>query len=491
MKRLYIAIVLVAIIVMPLCEITAITLPKREKTEWCKFSAQELQGEIKIPVVFVNFTTNSTYNESTSQWEGSDATSVTSDNQSKWMEQLNNSCSRNFLNLNGSVQDYFKVQSYGKLTISFEKAGVINAGSADELDKYADQAIMIKNKLSTLSSVNWNKFDSNKDGEVDCILLVYAGHACYDYTSSYMTNYNIYPNRNWISNLTGSKLQLGSMKADSYVMTNDLRNESNDIDGLATVIHELGHGIFDLNDYYNNSTSYVGQYDAMDFGFRQMSNYSTYMPQGEHPCCYTAFNRMYLGWLTPIELTKACTVELRPLDEYADACIIADPNDQNHFFMLEYRKKNNNSWDAHLPSEGLILTEINYNTDKFNYHGVNSNSPKNITLIDANTNSATAISSSSYYNYNQSYAAYGKNGKTSIPATVNQLFATKTVTNIQIKNNGTLTFNFMGGGETINAIDFATINTENNNDIKKLVVNNTICIIKNKRIYNLQGKIIE
>lgn len=495
MQKFYKLFAVIILIAFSFSQVVATTLPHREKTSWCKFSAAELQGEIKIPVVFVNFTANYTYDWNTEDWVGEDAITVTPENQAKWIEQLNESCSDNFLGENGAVQDFFKAQSYGKLKVSFEKVGTINGGDTYDLYDYADQATMAKAKIATLSGVNWSNYDSNGDGEVDCILLIYAGHAAYDLTADGYENEGIYPNRNWFSNLASGKLQLGSVVADSYVFVNDLRNESNDIDGISTVAHELGHGMFDLNDYYKRVSgtiySNVGQFDAMDFGFRQLSKYGVYMPKGEHPCSYTAFNRMYLGWLNPIELTEACTVTLRPLGENADAAVIFDPDNANHFFMLEYRKKTSTSWDAHLPSEGLVVTEIHYDANKFNFHDVNSGNPRNIQLIDANTGGPIAIASSSYYNYNQANVAFGEE-KTSIPTSVSSIFSTKTVSNIKInKEKGTISFDFMGGGKPVSGIEEIANGSHNDGEyVKKELINGVFYITKNNVRYNIQGQAI-
>lgn len=495
MQKFYKLFAVIILIAFSFSQVVATTLPHREKTSWCKFSAAELQGNIKIPVVFVNFTNNPTFDSSIYDWTDDDAITVTPENQAKWIEQLNEKCSNNFLDENGSVNDFFSAQSYGKLNVTFEKVGVINGGDAFNLYEYEDQAKMAKTKLATLQGVNWSNYDSNGDGEVDCILLIYAGHAEGDYTPEGNVNVNVYPNRNWFSNLTSSKLSLGSVVADSYVFVNDLRDSSSEIDGIATVSHELGHGMFDLNDYYKSVSgtiySNVGQFDAMDFGFRQLSNYGVYMPKGEHPCSYTAFNRMYLGWLNPIELTEACTVTLRPLGENADAAVIFDPDNANHFFLLEYRKKTSTSWDAHLPSEGLVVTEIHYDANKFNFHNVNSGNPRNIQLIDANTGGPIAIASSSYYDYNQANVAFGEE-KTSIPTSVSSIFSTKTVSNIKInKEKGTISFDFMGGGKPVSGIEEIANGSHNDGEyVKKELINGVFYITKNNVRYNIQGQAI-
>lgn len=490
MKHLYTLLAAAGLTALSAAPVNAENLPTRDKTAWCRFSAAELQGEIRIPVVFMNLTANYTYDWNANDWAGNDALAVTAAHQDKWMRQLNVACDENFLGEAGSVQDFFAAQSYGKLKVSFEKVGVVNGGDGYDLYEYADQAAKLKSTLPGLSGVDWSRYDSNHDGEVDCILCIFAGHAMGDTTVEGYENENIYPNRNWMSNLAGGKLQLGSVVADSYVFVNDLRNASNDIDGISTVAHELGHGIFDLNDYYQNRVSYVGQYDAMDFGFRQLSDQRTYMPKGEHPCGYTSFNRMYLGWLTPVELTEPCTVTLHSLDANAEACLIADPNDDQHFYMLEYRAKNAASWDAHLPGEGLVVTEINYAPDAFDYHSVNAGEVKNIRLINANTGTGVAVAADGYYGFSQYQVAFGTNGKTSIPETAGAVFSTKTVTNIKVGDDGTVAFDFMGGGTPL-SISAVHDDLHSGNYVRKELRNGVCYITRDKTRYNLHGQIVK
>lgn len=451
-------------------------LPCHRATEWCRLSLEDFKGTIRVPVVFINF----------SETNGSDTKTITEANQNFWMERLNEKCSTNHMKENGSVNDYFLAQSYGQMNVEFESIGSYTAaGSAAAYADYKADASLVINALKSVGQdVDWSKFDCNGDKEVDCVLAIYAGHADGDYNSRRAVVTSIYPHRNWLAQYNLS-LSIGDYEFSGYVFSQELRDASSAIAPIHTVCHELGHGILDLTDYYKNLTSYLGQYDAMCYGFRQTS----YSAANNHCCNMTSFNRMYMGWLTPQELNEPCHVVLEPLSQKPEACIIFDPKNANHFFLLENRAKIADSWDVNLPGEGLLLTEINWNRNNFEFHNVNSGSVKNIRVISAATNSGIAIPNASYYNYDQSTIPFGSPKYTSITSAVNPIFENYSITNITINADHSLEFDFMGGTPNSVETPISHISTPEYYNLKgqRIKLPKGICIMscngKNIKIY--------
>lgn len=418
------------------------TLPRHRAYTWSQLSLDDLKGEIRIPVLFINFEESNNDNERL----------VSANNQNTWMTRLNDTNTANHMGDDGSVNDYYLAQSYGQTDVTFENIGEYTATgkAADYADNSASPS-MLRKALASLTDVDWSRYDSNGDKEVDCLLAIYAGHCDGDETSRGVIVTSIYPHQNWMSNTGNRKRQDVGAEGyfvQSYVLANDLRNHSTSVAAISTVCHELAHGIFDLPDYYKSLTSYMGQYDAMCYGYRQM----TYGAATDHCCDMTSFNRMYLGWLTPRELTEPCHVRLEPLSKSQDACIIFDPQDNNHFFMLENRATLSNTWDAHLPAGGLVLTEINWRQNAFDSHTVNASQPKNIRVINAATSKGLAISNDTYYNFDQTQIPYGIKNRTEIPSAVNKIFETQTVKNITINDDQSIEFDFMRGATGIEAV---------------------------------------
>lgn len=404
--------------------------PRHRKYALSGFALDDMKGDIRVPVIFVSFEEKNNDNENT----------IGSENEQSWMKRLNDVCAANHMGDNGSVSDYFEAQSYGQTHVTFERVGAYTAaGKGADYTTTTRSSQIVRQAVVSLKDVDWSRYDKNADGEVDCLLLIYAGHADGDLTQSGIEVRSIYPYRSWLSVVQGSSVTLGGgMKANSYVLAQDLRDKANHVAAINTMCHELSHGIFDLCDYYHGLKSYMGQYDIMCYGFRQ-TNYSS---ADNHCCDMTAFNRMYLGWLTPEELTLTGHYSLRPLTQAAEAFVISDPDDENHFFMLENRAKLLHTWDYHLPEAGLILTEIHFSRNAFESHSVNYASTPNIQVIEAATSRGLCIPNDTYLGVSQRTVPYGIDGRTSIPADVSPLFAQQRVTNITIDNDGTISFDY-------------------------------------------------
>lgn len=423
------------------------TLPRHESYKWALVSNEDIArlGGVRVPVIFVNFENSSIDNEK----------AVSTSNQNNWLKRLNDNCTANHMGEDGSVNDYFRAQSYGAVNIAFDNIGTYTApGAAGGYTEYNACARLASDAAKSLSgSTDWSLYDCNDDGEVDCILLIYAGHCDGDFSSRGATIKSIYPHRAWVENYLGSRTKLDdSHYMQGYVLMNSLRDRSSAIAAINTTCHELSHGMFTLSDYYKNLNSYMGQYDAMCYGYRQMD----YGSAADHCCDYCAFNRMLLGWLTPVELTEPCHVVLHPLSKSPEAVVVFDPRDPNHFFLLECRATLEDTWDAHLPAGGLIVTEIRWNRQTFQNHTVNAGSRKNVQLICADTSRGIEIPNATYFNFDQRRIPYGIDGRDEIPASLCSAFASKTVTNILVQRDGSVEFDFMGGGETVDLLTLPT-----------------------------------
>lgn len=419
------------------CCMAQFVIPRHEATEWSSYTLEEMQGNVCIPVLFLNF-----------EQDNNDTQRVISATQQEaWMEHLNERCEDNHMGEDGSVNDYFLAQSYGKMNVTFENVGSYTAsGKGANYTDYTEDAKLVAKAVKSLTDVDWSRYDRNGDKDVDCLLVIFAGHADGDYNTARRAVTGIYPHQNWLTNRGQQKADVGDgYKVQTYVLANNLRDSAASVDAINTVCHELSHGILDLSDYYKNSISFMGQYDAMCYGMRQTS----YGAKGNHCCEFTSFNRMFLGWFTPAVLTDPCHVVLHPLSKIEEACIVTDPSDTNHFYMLENRAKLDDSWDKNLPAGGLVVTEIKFSRNNFANHTVNSGPRKNVVLVSADTNKPVAYQQSTYYNNDQSVVPFGINGHNEIPSAVNSIFDTKTVTNITVNTDGTVEFDFMGGGETI------------------------------------------
>ena len=285
--------------------------------------------------------------------------------------------------VNGSIRDYFVAQSYGKFAIDFDVKGPYTAKNkyayygrnVDYGDVSFDDRpyeLIIEACKAADPEVDFKDYDWDGDGEVDQVYVVYAGHG----EASYDDPELIWPHESSISGNTGAPLTLQGMNIDTYACGNEL-DSSDRIFGIGTICHEFSHclGLPDVYDIeYSGETETPGQFDLMDAG--------NYNGDSWYPAGYSAFERMFCGWLEPRRVGSVADVgELQPLHLHPDAAIIEQFEGSTNYYLVENRVKE--SWDKFLPSHGLIAWHINYDLEVWKKNRVNVD-PNNmgITIVD-------------------------------------------------------------------------------------------------------------
>jgi M6 family metalloprotease-like protein len=131
--------------------------------------------------------------------------------------------------------------------------------------------------------------------------------------------------------------------------------------GLSTTgvyAHEFGH-LLGLPDLYSTQAEEVGPWDLMARGAWNGK------PRGSSPAEFTAWDRIFLGWITPehiVNVTKQVrmNVTLGPI-ELASSGVQAievetSPQDSNHYYLVEVRERI--EFDTALPSSGVLITYV-------------------------------------------------------------------------------------------------------------------------------------
>lgn len=311
----------------------------------------------------------------------------------------------------GSISDYFIEQSdsifqpeftvIGPVTLSenYEYYGKDSNNSKDvNIDKFYSEAckLAIEN-----NNIDWTQFDNNYDGKVDFIFFIYAGRG---------QNNTVENNSNLIwpkENASGMAINVDDKKIwfAAYGCCNELIN--NKQDGIGTMCHELSHGL-GLPDLYDvKGKSYGMDYlDLMDAG--------DYQIQGNQPCCYSAYERDFMGWrkLEVLPNDEKLNLKLLPIETGGIGYVIKNPSkgDGTEYFILENRQ--NLNFDTYLgcqsaavfrdygPCHGLMITHVDYFESKWISNNVNADSEhQRFTLVPADK----ALVSSSIAGYTYSY----------------------------------------------------------------------------------------
>lgn len=273
----------------------------------------------------------------------------------------------------GSALDYFRASSQGQFSPQFDVCGpYILPGTIQEYgynrwggDANARQMIVDACAAAHADGIDFTKYDTDNDDIVDNVFVYYAG-----YNEAEGADENtVWPHRSIIlESVVEGTITFNGKTIYDYACTSELKgNEGNTMAAIGTFCHEFGH-VLGLPDYYHTQDvdkRTLLNWDIMDRG--------SYLNASRTPPVYSAYNRFYLGWLTPTELTTPRYLALEPITQ-ADSLVdtsnqvflVAETEhnldganpDPREFFMVEYRKKV--GWDAYLPSEGVLFWHIDY-----------------------------------------------------------------------------------------------------------------------------------
>ncbi len=377
----------------------------------------------------------------------------------------------------GSARDYFRASSYGQFNPNFDIVGPYQLpdsmkyyGANDQDDYDVKPTEMVADACSLADNdVNFADYDLDGDGYIDNVFIYYAGYN----EAEGGPETTIWPHR-WVvhsSNYSGNKVFDGKILYD-YACTSELRGSTgSNMCGIGTFTHEFGH-VIGLPDHYHTDDpdkNTLGNWSIMDYG--------AYLNQGRTPPAYSAYDRFYLGWLTPEEVNSPShktlfplSQSMTPLSSTAGQSYLlsatshnlngANPT-PNEFFILEYRKKT--GWDSYLPGEGMLIWHIDYNQAAWddnspnNYTGTTQTASSHMRIylqpLSGNTTTpGAAFTSGSFY-----------------PKTWNGTSINRPITNIA-KVADSISFTLMGGpsqpvplvsvGEIFDLIQFKTLKIE-------------------------------
>ncbi len=361
---------------------------------------------------------------------------------------FNNMMNQSGYNYNGaigSVRDYFVAQSGGAFTPTFDVYGPITLShneayyGADGTGGAHDVNIAERLPADACDAANgivdFSRYDGDGDGYVDLLYIVYAG---YSQSSSGYGN-DIWPRSGDAE--TGYFDKWDGKKISRFACSSEMKGSEGGVrDGIATFIHEYSHtlGLPDFYDTVSGATYGMGFWDIMCYG--------SYV--GSWGVGYTAYERAFCGWLTLEELPATATsVSLGNLADTKKAYKMSS-GDANQYFVLENRQKT--GWDANLPSSGLMITKVDYNSSIWAPYGavgtanrvnVDPNRQR-MTIMPADNNCSFDSEGGDLYPYN------GNNSFTpnSTPASITNTAGTinKPITNIT-NNNGVISFDVNGG----------------------------------------------
>lgn len=352
--------------------------------------------------------------------------------------------------MHGSVHDYFYDQSYGKLNYTFDVVGPVQVsqpqafyGQDDNENKRKDinWTQMVEEACKLIDAqVNFKDYDGDGDGEVDQVFFIYAGYSQAEGAQE---------NTLWPKEGSGYQFyEADGVLINTAAIANELRGVSGTkIGGIGTACHEFSHclGIPDMYD-----TDYSGGWGMDNW---DLMNAGSYLDNGCTPCGYTSFERMYVGWMQPIEVSDGSDISNMPaLTDQPVAYIMYNDGFKDEYYLLENRQQT--SWDKSLYGHGMLVLHVDYNASAWQSNSVNDNPDhERCTIIPAD-----GVRQSSYRSL-QGDPWPGITGNTALttqgtpaatvfnPNTDGSYFMNKNIVNIA-ENNGLISFKVFNNMET-------------------------------------------
>ncbi|MEI6309141.1 MAG: kelch repeat-containing protein [bacterium] len=176
--------------------------------------------------------------------------------------------------------------------------------------------------------VNFSDYDGNGDGEIDGLMVIYAGPAG--------GSTRIWPHKWGINPQVRDGIQIST-----YCMQQEYNSNPLDTD-ISVYCHEYGHvlGAYDLYDY-NYTSAGVGRWSLMAFDNKQH---------------FDPWSKSLLGWITPTVRSSNAAALLVPAVETTKLVYRLNLGDPTEYYLVENRA--NLGYDQNLPGWGLLIWHI-------------------------------------------------------------------------------------------------------------------------------------
>lgn len=226
-----------------------------------------------------------------------------------------------------SVKTYYQELSDNKLTLQGTVTDWYETDISSSSCDQSDTASLVKNAsddyFSNNPSDSRRNYDSDGDGYLDAVLLIYGAP---DYDASGSSNGNLWAYCSWLSTSSSKTspqpvvffwasydFMYSSSIATSRTGKSNYGSGDTSYCSLDThtFIHEMGH-VLGLDDYYD----YSGQYTPG--GSFSMQDYNV----GSHD----PFSVMAYGWADPYIPTTTMTIELKPFQSSKDLILLSNHN---------------------------------------------------------------------------------------------------------------------------------------------------------------------
>lgn len=299
---------------------------------------------------------------------------------------------------NGAYRPQFDVFGPVDLSRNVSYYGTDKPGSEEGDDQHATDAVVEACILANEQfTINWADYDSDKDGYVDFVYVIYAGKGQADggaATTIWPHNWSVESARqSGYCTYTATQCKVGGKKLDNYAMSSELSGSA--LGGIGTLCHEFGH-VMGLPDLYDTSYGSVyegcktpNDWDIMDGG--------SYNADGHCPPNYDPWEKDFFGWHTPINLGNEgqnLTLYANGTENYQVYQINASgqyvaPTTSGLRYYIENRQAV--GWDAPLTGHGMLIWKVNFNASAWENNAPNNSETSGAPLYTVVSATGTKI----------------------------------------------------------------------------------------------------
>ena len=286
----------------------------------------------------------------------------------------------------GSVSQYFKATSRGAFEPVFDIYGPIDLPNdmtyyggkkANNRDDERPQEL-VRDAINQVKTVvtNIDRLDSNNDGYIDCVYVVYAGLGQNNgggATSVWACTSVINDASLKIGNKNVYNFSIGAELFPSLIRHRaNAQDHTMQINSIGVTCHEFSHAMGLPDIYPLTSSAYLNN---QEMEFWDLMDGGEYAGNGGFiPMPYTAWEKKQMNWPVNIQLltTESSMTMEQTANDGGVVYKITNPNDKDEYFLLENITQTD--WYKGASNKGLLVYKV-WDYDKVNMGDYPNNTP--------------------------------------------------------------------------------------------------------------------
>lgn len=256
----------------------------------------------------------------------------------------------------GSVRDYFRDNLGDYCNFTFDVCNPVTVpygeayygGNAQGVtDCNIKQLVAHACAAADGQGVNFASYDFDRDGAVDNVFLIFAGHN----EAEGGGDDCIWP-QSW--NVSEMAISFDGVRISNFSLYSEYSGAAGyNFAGVGSICHEYCH-FLGLKDMYDVNDSVEGLSDGL-CGTLSLMDCGNYNNDGRTPPYLNIFERQMLGLVTASQIGREGTVTVAPVQSSKRADFFST-SVSNERFYIEYR--DGSKWDEYIGGTGLVVYHI-------------------------------------------------------------------------------------------------------------------------------------